>query len=193
MEKGHKNIFEKYPVPGANLLTKLLNRKIIPMEAVKIFAEHNVTVSERTIQRHMKKMRGNNGTQQQNFKTTPNIVLLPPPPDTDPDTQITKIKREYEAFDFSKIPDVDPIKLLDKHIYELESLLLNWQHDPIVNKNIIELEMKIADKIHKMRPSSTEPDYNSMFRNFDLVTEFIMLRPELKQDWIDFIREKQIE
>lgn len=189
----YKNVFYKNPVIGVDLLNRLLRCEISPRQAVKIFDDNGIKAKERNIQVIIKNMRD-----KVQSKTTPNIITTQQQPKT-PNGQITQIRREYESMDHSKIPDIDPIKLLDKHIYDLENLLLDYQTDVVVQKNIIELEMKIADKIFKMRPSSTEFNVNEVLRKNDVSTEFIFMfdhkypNLEIKKAWLQFIKTKNID
>lgn len=191
----YKNIFQKNPGVGLDLLNSLLRNEITPNDAARIFNENGINAKVRNIQKLMSNIRNNNIPQ-----STPNIKPVQPRTKaltkSNADQQITTIRREYESFDFSKIPDIDVIKLLDKHIYDLENVLLDYQNDVVVQKNIIELEMKIADKLHKMRPSSTEFNINDVLRKNDYSTEFIvhmdLKHPSIniKKEWLKFLSEK---
>lgn len=191
----YQNVFHKNPVIGIDLLNRLLRREISPSKAAKIFNDNGIKAKERNIQIIIKNMR-----EKQNTQSTPNINPVQSRTKAivkhDPSQEITKIRREYESFDFSKIPNIDPIKLLDKHIYELENLLLMYPNDAVTQKHIIELEMKIADKIFKMRPTDTEFNINDVLRKNDYSTEFIvqmdsLFYPGIKSKWLKFLSEKE--
>ncbi len=191
MSQASKNIFQKFPVPGSDILTRLLSKKMTIPEATREFKHYNISVSNRTLQRHIKKLK-----ETVNSKPTQTIIEPKPQPILRlPSKQQSKevidlIKKQYDNVDLSDIPDIDPIKLMDKHLHELEMVLIQYD-DPAVKYKIIELEMKIAERLFKMRPTNTEINVNELLRKNDLSVEFIIKMndkyPDLKQSWLDFI------
>lgn len=191
MSLASKNIFQKHPVPGSDLLSKLLNQQITAKQATEEFRKHDISISERTIQRHIKKMRQNEGNASSiipvNHKSKPQKSF---------ESYLSDIKAEFNAIDYSDVKKVDPIIINYKNLMKLEILMSRMEFDDNIKGlgDIIELERRISTEIHKMAPNTEEIDYNDLFRKNDLAVEFIMIldkkhkKLDVKQSWIDFIK-----
>lgn len=198
-----RNIFEKHPKIGVTILKQLLAGSISSYGAVEIFKENDISISRRTIDRHIKKIRENGGIQKpirKTRKTTPNINTTAQQPKTEETNLIAaNLKNELsriEELDYSKIKEVDPIKILDKNMMKLELLLTGFSGSFYLKEQgaIIELEMKLAREIYKMRPTSTEFDLNQILRRNDWATEFILTRvPEKKEEFLSWMSQKQAQ
>ena len=203
-----KNVFQKNPAIGHEILIDLLMETISVYQAVDKFAVHGVKVNRTTVGRHINKIRD---LIHKDCNSTSSLVPVSARTkkkphkhtdfDNDLDTDIipsNKIQQailQYEK-NIKGIKEVDPIKLLDKNLLVLE-LMLSDTGEIRERGAIIELEMKIADKLQKMRPSKSNFDLNTILRRNDWSTEFIiqqsMLDPgnNLKEKWLEFLAEKQ--
>lgn len=193
-----KNVFEKNPELGNNILLKLLARKMSVTQAVLEFSKNDIKTTNRTIQRHLKNIRENGTSKIKSIQTViSEKPILQLPPKLEKNEIIDLYKKEYEVKDYSDIPDIDPVKLLDKQLHELEMLLVNYPNDLVVQKTLIELEMKIAEKLFKMRPTSTEFNVNELLRKNDISVEFIIMidkrfpNLDIKTSWLDFIKNQE--
>ena len=187
-----RNVFQKNPVPGVDILLNLLVDQMLPSEAVKEFEHHGVSVSQRTIERHVKKIK-------KRVCGSIQKVNQPRPPTDLINAQtaaLMKELREIENIDYSKIKDTNPVKILDKNMMKLE-LMLTRAIDTREVGAIIELQMKLADKLFKMRPVITDFNLNELLSKLDLTTSFIDSfnenNPEsnIKVDWLNFLLENE--
>lgn len=187
-----KNVFQKNPVPGVDLLLNLLVDQISPEAAVKEFEHHGVSVSQRTIERHVKKIKKRvcGSTQKINQYKPPTELI------NAQTAALMKELREIENIDYSKIKDTNPVKILDKNMMKLE-LMLTRAGDTREVGAIITLQMQLADKLFKMRPVITEFNLNELLSKLDLTTSFIDMLdqrfPEanLKTDWLTFLLDNE--
>ncbi len=193
-----RNIFQKHPVPGVDLLLQLLRSEITTARATDLFQNSGVKVSRRTIERHIKKIKEKVCENTNSGLTGKFYDKKPKPTDlvNKHTADLMRELRDIEKIDYSKIKDSNPVKILDKNMMKLE-LMLTRAIDTRETGAIIELEMKLAEKLHKMRPVSTEINLNEMLSKLDLTTSFIDMFNENNPDtnikvlWLNFLLEHQ--
>ena len=190
-----RNIFQKHPVIGVDLLLGLLKKEISSRRAVELFEESDIKITRRTVERHIKKIRekvcvGETGKfSNKNSKPPTDLINAQT-------AALMKELREIENIDYSKIKDTNPVKILDKNMMKLE-LMLTRAGDTREIGAIIELQMKLADKLFKMRPVITKFNLNELLSKLDLTTSFIDMLdqryPEsnLKTDWLTFLLDNE--
>lgn len=195
MSLAGKNIFQKHPIPGSDILSKLMNRQITSREATEEFEKHDISISERTIQRHIKKMRLNE-------ESTSSIIPTNhrDKPQKSFKSYLSDIKAEFEAIDYSDVKKIDPVVILYKNLMKIEIIISRMEFDNDLKflGELMEFERKLAVEIHKIAPNTEEIDYNDIFMKNDLAVEFIMILDEkhkklaVKTSWLEFIKTKDI-
>lgn len=191
-----RNIFQKHPEVGSKILVEVLMDNLNAIKATQQFNDAGIEVTQRTIERHIKKMKGKI---HRDCKSTSSIIpeqhKKAVVPYEIPSDNIQEAIEEYEK-NTKGIKEVDPIKIMDKSILLLE-IMLSRESDFIRRGAIMDLQMKYAEKLQRMRPSKTDFDLNSILRRNDWGTEFIieqsMLDPgsQLKEKWLEFLSDKQ--